>query len=454
MDTGPGSLIIELLLIFILIFVNAFFSASEMAIVSINKNKISLLASEGNQKAILISKLIGEPSRFLATIQVGVTVAGFLTSAFAATSISKYLSAALERINIYGSESVSVIVITILMSYLTLVFGELFPKRLALNNSEKIAMLTVTPVLFFSKVTKPFVKFLTFSTNLLLRIFGITSENLEEKVSEEEIRMLINVGEETGVIKETEKDMIEGIFQFDDTLAKEIMTPRTNVFAIDIETPSDEILDQVLSEQYSRIPVYEEDIDNIIGVLYMKDLFVNLRKTQDAKTGLGSIREMLRPAYFVPETKNIDTLFRELQSTKNHMAMLIDEYGGFAGIVTIEDLIEEIMGNIFDEYDDSDEDIKVIDQHTYQVSGLVSINDINEALHIELPSDNYDTIGGFVMNLLGSIPSEEENPILEYEGMKFKIEKVSEKRVEVLKIRLTEAPEEEGEEGAETPDSE
>jgi putative hemolysin len=454
MDSGPGSLIIELLLIFILIFVNAFFSASEMAIVSINKNKISLLASEGNQKAILISKLIGEPSRFLATIQVGVTLAGFLTSAFAATSISKYLSAALERINIYGSESVSVIVITILMSYLTLVFGELFPKRLALNNSEKIAMLTVTPVLFFSKVTKPFVKFLTFSTNLLLRIFGITSENLEEKVSEEEIRMLINVGEETGVIKETEKDMIEGIFQFDDTLAKEIMTPRTNVFAIDIETPSEEILDQVLSEQYSRIPVYEEDIDNIIGVLYMKDLFVNLRKTQDEKTGLGSIREMLRPAYFVPETKNIDTLFRELQSTKNHMAMLIDEYGGFAGIVTIEDLIEEIMGNIFDEYDDSDEDIKVIDQHTYQVSGLVSINDINEALHIELPSDNYDTIGGFVMNLLGSIPSEEENPVLEYEGMKFKIEKVSEKRVEVLKIRLTEAPEEEGEEGAEAPDSE
>ncbi len=454
MDSGPGSLIIELLLIFILIFVNAFFSASEMAIVSINKNKISLLASEGNQKAILISKLIGEPSRFLATIQVGVTLAGFLTSAFAATSISKYLSAALERINIYGSESVSVIVITILMSYLTLVFGELFPKRLALNNSEKIAMLTVTPVLFFSKVTKPFVKFLTFSTNLLLRIFGITSENLEEKVSEEEIRMLINVGEETGVIKETEKDMIEGIFQFDDTLAKEIMTPRTNVFAIDIETPSDEILDQVLSEQYSRIPVYEEDIDNIIGVLYMKDLFVNLRKTQDAKTGLGSIKEMLRPAYFVPETKNIDTLFRELQSTKNHMAMLIDEYGGFAGIVTIEDLIEEIMGNIFDEYDDSDEDIKVIDQHTYEVSGLVSINDINEALQIELPSDNYDTIGGFVMNLLGSIPSEEENPVLEYEGMKFKIEKVSEKRVEVLKIRLTEAPEEEGEEGAEAPDSE
>jgi putative hemolysin len=442
MDNGPGSLIIELLLILILIFVNAFFAASEMAIVSLNKNRINLMAAEGNQKAILINKLIFEPSRFLATIQVGVTLTGFLASAFAATNMSKYLTIALAGMHIYVSESVSVIVITILMSYLTLVLGELFPKRLALNNSEQIAMAVVGPVLFFSKISKPFVKFLTLSSNVLLRLFGIKLENLEEKVSEEEIRMLINVGEETGVIKETEKDMIEGIFQFDDTLAKEIMTPRTNVFAIDIETPVSDVLDQVLSEQYSRIPVFEEEIDNIIGVLYMKDLFVNLRKSQSSNVEIGSLRDILRPAYFVPETKNIDTLFKELQSTKNHMAMLIDEYGGFAGIVTIEDLIEEIMGNIFDEYDESDEEIKKIDQNIYLVDGLVSINDINEALDIELPSDNYDTIGGFVVNLLGSIPNEDEHPILEYEGMKFKIEKVNEKRIEKLKIKLVDTPEE------------
>jgi putative hemolysin len=440
MDSGPGSLIMELLLIFVLILINAFFAASEMAIVSINKNRINLLASEGDEKAVLINRLLGEPSRFLATIQVGVTLTGFLASAFAATSISKYVTNLLESMNIYGSESISVIAVTVLMAYLTLVLGELFPKRVALNNSEKIAMMVVKPVLFFSSATKPFVKFLTFSSNILLRIFGITSEDLEEKVSEEEIRMLINVGEETGVINETEKDMIEGIFQFDDTLAKEIMTPRTNVFAIDIETPIDEILDQVLSEQYSRIPVYEEEIDNIIGVLYMKDLFVSLRRSRNAE--MEGIRDMLRPAYFIPETKNIDTLFKELQSTKNHMAMLIDEYGGFAGIVTIEDLIEEIMGNIFDEYDESAEEIKKIDQNTYLVDGLVSINDINEALNIDLPSDNYDTIGGFVVNLMGSIPNEEEQPVLEFEGMKFKVEKVNEKRIEKLKIRLNNAPEE------------
>jgi putative hemolysin len=440
MDSGPGSLIMELLLIFVLILINAFFAASEMAIVSINKNRINLLASEGDEKAVLINRLLGEPSRFLATIQVGVTLTGFLASAFAATSISKYVTNLMESMNIYGSESISVIAVTVLMAYLTLVLGELFPKRVALNNSEKIAMMVVKPVLFFSSATKPFVKFLTFSSNILLRIFGITSVDLEEKVSEEEIRMLINVGEETGVINETEKDMIEGIFQFDDTLAKEIMTPRTNVFAIDIETPIDEILDQVLSEQYSRIPVYEEEIDNIIGVLYMKDLFVSLRRSRNAE--MEGIRDMLRPAYFIPETKNIDTLFKELQNTKNHMAMLIDEYGGFAGIVTIEDLIEEIMGNIFDEYDESAEEIKKIDQNTYLVDGLVSINDINEALNIELPSDNYDTIGGFVVNLMGSIPNEEEHPVLEFEGMKFKVEKVNEKRIEKLKIRLNNAPEE------------
>ena len=433
MESGPGKIIMELLLIFILIIINAFFAASEMAMVSLNKTKISILEADGNEKAILITKLLNEPSRFLATIQVGITLTGFLASAFAATSISKYFTEFLKSFNIYASESISVIIITIVMSYLTLVLGELFPKRVALNNSEKISMLVVKPVLFFSKITLPFVKLLTLSSNVLLRIFKIDSTDLEEKVSEEEIRMMINVGEEAGVINITEKEMIDGIFQFDDTLAKEIMTPRTNVFAMDIETPLDELVDKVLTEQYSRIPVFEEDIDNIIGVLYMKDLFVKIRHSEIETT---DIRQLLRPAYFVPETKNIDTLFKELQNTKNHMAMLIDEYGGFSGVVTIEDLIEEVMGNIFDEYDDSDDYIKKIENNAYIVDGLVSINDINEALNLELPSDNYDTIGGFVIDLMGSIPKENETTVIEYKNIVFKIEKVEEKRIDKLKISL------------------
>ncbi|MHC1719217.1 MAG: hemolysin family protein [Clostridiaceae bacterium] len=442
MDTGPSKLIMELLLIFVLIFVNAFFAASEMAIVSINKNKINFLASEGDKKAILISKLLSEPSRFLATIQVGVTLAGFLASAFAATSISKYVTVLLERMDIYASQQISVVVITIIMSYLTLVLGELFPKRVALNNSEKIAMMVVKPVLFFSRATKPFVKFLTFSSNILLRLFKIPTENLEEKVSEEEIRMMINVGEETGVINITEKEMIDGIFQFDDTLAKEIMTPRPNVFAIDAETPIREVVETVLAEQYSRIPVFEEDIDNIIGVLYMKDLFLDMIHSQNEGRDMRNTRDMLRPPYFVPETKNIDALFKELQSTNNHMAMLIDEYGGFSGIVTIEDLIEEIMGNIFDEYDESHESIKMVASNIYMVDGLLSINDLNTALDLELPSDNYDTVGGLVISLLGNIPKENEHPVVNYDNIKFSIERVYEKRIGKLKITLPSKSEE------------
>lgn len=433
MDSGPSSILLELLLILVLVLVNAFFAASEMAIVSINKNKVSLLAEEGNMKAKYLLKLLNEPSRFLATIQVGITLAGFLASASAATNISKHLSFILVKFNIPGSDQISVVVITILLAYITLVFGELFPKRIALQKSEPIAMFVVKPILFVSKITSPFVKMLTASTNILVKIFGLNLDNLEEKVSEEEIRSMIKVGEENGVINEIEKDMIDGIFKFDDTLAKEIMTPRRNVFALELNTPIEEVINRISEEQYSRIPIYETDIDNIVGVLYMKDLFARL-KNGDVKSI--NIKEMLRTAYFVPETKNIDALFRELQNTKNHMAILIDEYGGFSGIVTIEDLIEEIMGNIFDEYDECIDDIKKVDSNSYLVNGLITIDEVNENLNIKLPSEDIDTIGGFVVNLLGTIPKENDDSIVEYNNLIFKIEKVNEKRVEELIISM------------------
>ncbi len=429
MDGSPDNVLLELLLILLLILINAFFAGSEMAIVSVNKTKLNMLAEEGNEKAKLIIKILNEPSRFLSTIQIGITLAGFFASASAATSISDNLSAVLKNFNIPGSDKISVIFITVLISYITLVFGELFPKRIALQKSETWSMAVIKPIIFISKLTKPFVKLLTLSTNLLVKLFGFNLDNLEEKMSKEEIRSMIEVGEEAGVINEIEKNMIDGIFEFDDTLAKEIMTPRTNVFALDINTPVEEGIDQVLEEQYSRIPVYENDIDNVIGVLYMKDLFVHLRNKDSI-----DIKSMLRPAYFVPETKNIDSLFRELQITNNHMAILIDEYGGFSGLATIEDLIEEVMGNIFDEYDESDDSIKKIDSNTYIVDGLTSIDDINELLDLELPSDDFDTIGGFVVTLLGSIPKENEDTVIEYENITFKIEKVDEKRIEKLKI--------------------
>lgn len=433
MDNGPSSILLELLLILVLVLINAFFAASEMAIVSLNKNKVNHLAEEGNVKAKYLLKLLNEPSKFLATIQVGITLAGFLASASAATNISKHLSNVLNKFSIPGSDEISVVVITVLLSYVTLVFGELFPKRIALQKSEQIAMFAIRPILFVSKITSPFVKMLTASTNILVKIFGMNLDNLEEKVSEEEIRSMIKVGEENGVINEIEKDMIDSIFKFDDTLAKEIMTPRINVFVLELDTPIDELLNQISEEQYSRIPIYEDDIDNIIGVLYMKDLFIQL-KNKDIDNI--NIKALLRPAHFVPETKNIDALFRELQSTNNHMAILIDEYGGFSGIVTIEDLIEEIMGNIFDEYDENTDYIKKIDSNTYLINGLIPIDEVNESLNINLPSDDIDTIGGFVVTLLGTIPKDDDDSTIEYDNLKFKIEKVNEKRIEELKVYI------------------
>ncbi len=423
----------SILLILGLLLINAFFAAAEMAIVSVNKNKINSLAEEGNKKALALKKLTSEPTKFLSTIQVGVTLSGLFASASATTGISAQLDNLLKNIGVPYSAQISVVIVTIILSYFTLVFGELFPKRMALQKSEAISMFAVKPLIFISKITSPFVKLLSGSTNTLVKLSGIKTDNLEEEVSKEEIKSLIEVGQEQGVINETEKEMIQGIFDFDDTLAKEVMTPRTDVFMINIETPIDKIKKQIMEENFSRIPVYEEDSDNIIGILYIKDFYA---EALDKGIENINIREMLRKPYFVPETKNIDDLFKELQSTKNHMAILIDEYGGFSGIVTIEDLIEEVMGNIFDEYDESEPDIKKLDSNTYLVNGLLPIGELNEHLHLSLESENTDTIGGFIINLMGAIPTSNDCPAIKYENLTFKIEEVNEKRIEKLRLSI------------------
>lgn len=438
MNTDSDNLLFQGILILLLILINAFFSASEIAVISSNKNRITHLANEGDIRAKSLLKLVEEPNRFLATIQVGITLAGFLASASAAVSISRHLSGVLAKVNIpiiaNASEAIALIIVTVLISYFTLVLGELLPKRLALQNAEKVALFVVGTIILISKITFPFVKILTVSTNIFIRLFHADTNKIEEKITEEEIRMMINVGEENGVLNETEKEMIDGIFEFDNTLAKKVMTPRTNVFSIDLNAPIDEIVDEVLEEQYSRIPVFEDTRDNILGILYMKDLFTEILKKDKNKI---KIKELLRPVYFVPETKNIDILFRELQKSKNHMAVLVDEYGSFSGIVTIEDLIEEVMGNIFDEHDEDmeyDEQIQKIDNNTYLVHGLMSISEVNERLNLKLSEEYFDTIGGFVIDLIGSIPEEGEECVVEYEDIIFKVEKVVDRRIELLKI--------------------
>ena len=433
MDPEPMSLVSQFILILVLTLLNAFFASAEMAIVSVNRNRIKMLADDGNKKASLLVDLLEEPNKFLSTIQVGITLAGFFSSASAATGISEVIGASLSQLGIPYAQSISLVVITIILSYFTLVFGELVPKRIALQKSEQMAMLSVRPIVFVFKFAKPFVKLLSLSTNVLLRVIGMSDTDLEEKVSREEIKSLVDAGEEYGVINQIEKEMINSIFDFDDKLAKEVMTPRTEVYMINSQLPLS--IEELLEENYSRIPVYEGDMDNIIGILYLKDF---LHEAYQVGFENVDIKKLLHRPYFVPECKNIDQLFKELQKSKNHLAVLIDEYGGFSGIVTIEDLIEEVMGDINDEYDDDDPVIRKIDNDTYIVNGLISIKELNDKLQLNLDeeTEDYDTLGGFLINQIDYIPSETEECMVEYENLLFKVECVKDKRIEMVKIHI------------------
>ena len=425
---SEGSLLLQIVIIIILTGINAFFSSAEMAIVSLNKNKLKILIEEGNKKAILLDNLLKEPSKFLSTIQVGITLASFFASASAATGLSQFLSEALKPLNIPYSSQISMILITFILSYVTLVFGELIPKRIALRNSENIALSSVGVIVFISTIFSPFVKFLTFSTNLVLTILRMKEDNIEEKVSKEELRSLVEVGKEHGVINESEQEMIENIIEFDEKIAREIMIPRTKVFLIDKNISIHELFENKEIGKYSRIPVYENEADNIIGILLTKDLMM-----EAYKKGFDNIKvsDLVQEAYFVPETKNVNNLFNEMQLEKKHIAILIDEYGGFSGIVTLEDLIEEVMGNIDDEFDDEDLSIHQISKNKYLVSGEISLNDLNDNFHFELESKYYDTLSGILIENLGYIPEDNENiePIT-IEGVVFKPQRVRNKKIE------------------------
>lgn len=425
-------IILQLLLLGALTAVNAFFAAAEMAIVSVNKNKINMLAEDNNKRAKMVQRLLKEPNKFLSTIQVAITLSGFFASGSAATGISKHLAALFIKLHIPYSNQISFVVVTIILSYFTLVFGELIPKRVALQKSEVISLAIAKPVQVSSKVAAPFVKLLSFSTSLVLKVLGMHNEDLEERVSEEEIRSLIETGQENGVFNEYEKTMIESIFEFDDKLAREIMTSRTNVYAIDINEPIADYVDELLGTRHSRIPVYDDEVDNIIGIMYTKDFILEARKVGFEKVNIKSI---LHKPYFVPESKNIDELFKELQQSKQYIAVLIDEYGGFSGIVTVEDLVEEVMGSIDDTGDEAEPYIEKIDGNTYILNGLVSIWDLNDELDLDIMSENHDTISGLLIDMIGIIPDEGDNRVVKINNLTFRIEEIKDKRIE--RIRLT-----------------
>lgn len=422
----------QIFILILLICLNAFFAASEIAFISLNDAKIDKQAKEGNKKAKQIQKMLKTPSKFLATIQIGITLAGFLSSAFASDAFAQDLAPVLNNwipaLSITTWKTISIILITVILSFFTLVFGELVPKRLAMKNYEKISFATIGIIRTISVLTAPFVKLLTWVTNGISKIFGV-SETDEEIVTEEEIRMMVDQGEEKGAIEEEEKELINNVFEFNDITVSEVMTHRTDIFAIDIHTTPAELLELISEEEYrhSRIPVYDETIDEIKGILYVKDILKNMNK----KTF--RIKTTMKEPYFVPQNKLINELFRELQKNKKQMAIIVDEYGGTAGLVTMEDILEELVGDIYDEYDEIEEEYEKIDENTYILSGSMTIYDVNKLLNTKIPEGDYDTLSGYLQEEMGRIPEDEELPVIETKEVTFKIEEYEDKRIVKVK---------------------
>ena len=453
-DPDPGNIIFKLVLLLVLILVNAFFAMSEIAIITLNDTKLKKAAEEGDKKSLSILKLTENPSGFLSTIQIGVTLAGFLTSASASESFSTPLANWLWNVCTTGTtatpawlQSTATVLITIVMSYFSLVLGELTPKRIAMQASEQISYKIVGILLFFKSLFKPVVKLLTVSTNLLVRMLGYDPNASEENVTEEEIRMMVDAGEEKGVIEESQKDMINNIFDFDDVPVLEVMTHRTEMEAVEISDKIEDVVKLGCEKGYSRIPVYEDELDNIKGILYVKDLLPYVGKSMPAGK---KISRMMREANFVPESKRCGDLFKEM--TEKHVQMMIvsDEYGAVSGLVTIEDLLESIVGNIQDEYDNEEQDIVKVNDTTFNFDGTTNIDEVEEQLDLKFPEGEYDTLGGFIMSELGHIPTEEEKAEVTFGGYSFKVLEVEERRIET--VRAEKLPEQAEPENAAEPD--
>lgn len=425
-------MLIQILVLVILILLNAYFAATEIAFISLNDSKVERDAKDGNKKAKQILKMLKSPSKFLATIQIGITLAGFLSSAFASDAFADKLAPILNSwmpfISLDVWRAISIVIITIILSFFTLVFGELVPKRLAMKYYEKISYSTIGVIRGISVITAPFVKLLTVSTNMVSKIFGV-GEAEEEVVTEEEIKMMIDEGEEKGTIERGEKMLLNNVFEFNDIIVSEIMTPRTEMFAIDINDNLEELLDKIDEFKYSRIPVYDEDIDDIKGILFVKDILKPLKEHKKI-----NIKAIMREPYFIPESKDIDELFKEMQQNKVQMSIAIDEYGGTAGLITMEDIIEELVGNIFDEYDEEEIYAKKIDDNTYILSGTTTSYELKKIFNVEIPDGDYETLSGYLIDKLGRIPDDDEHPVIEDEKLTYKVEEIEDKRIKYVKV--------------------
>lgn len=436
-------LLLQLLFLGFLILLNAFFASSEVALISLKPATVRRLGTEGRRRGRRLADLVGNSGRFLATVQVGVTFAGFMASAFAADTFSEPVTGWLYGLGfqflskkILGG--VIMVAITILLSYISLVFGELVPKQLGLRYAEAVALNVAGPIDFIARVTAPFVWFLNASVNFVLRLFGVTPGNSQE-VTEEEIRMMVDIGEENGAIESDEKRMIENVFEFNNTTAAEVMTHRTEMVALDIEAPPEEVEKVLMSCGFSRVPVYREDIDEIIGFLHFREYLSAKVQGNSAP----DIRKLLKPVYLAPETMRANILFRNMQSKKFGMAIILDEFGGTSGLVTIEDLLEEIVGSLYDEYDEADIEIEQLGEGEWRIDGSMRLDEISRRLDLALPEEEYDTIGGLVFGMLNEVPTVGATVELPVSGISIRVESVEERRVDKVILQYTPPQEEE-----------
>jgi len=436
MDPDPASIFARLALVALLTGINAFFAMSEIAVITLNENKLERLANEGNKKARRVQRLKKNPSRFLSVTQLSVTMAAYLASAVVAQSFTAPLIEAVQP-NLaerwHGVVSFGItLALTMMLTYFGLVLGELIPRRMGLKYPQKIALATSGVLEISLAVLRPLVWVVSATANGLMRLFGFNPDAEDSAVTEEDIRMLVEDAGETGVIEEAQQEMIQNIFELDDINVAHIMTHRTDITGIEASEPFETLVKIAIEEGFSRIPVYEDDVDNIIGIVYVKDL---LKFIGTAAPKL-SLRELMRPAVFVPETKRCGELFKEMTAKKVQIAVAVDEHGGTAGLVSLEDVLESIVGNIQDEYDDEEEEILQVDENVFMLDGATATEEVAELVKLNLPEGDYDSIAGFVISELGYLPQEGEHPEIHYKNLRFVVEEVEDKRIAAVKVEI------------------
>jgi putative hemolysin len=425
------SIWLDILVIIVFILLSAFFAAAEIAVISIRRTRIQELIEQKNKRAVAVKELLSDPDKFFAIVQIGMTVFPAAASALSGVLAVKYLKPALEGIPLLGksAETVAVTIVIILVSYFTLVVGELAPKSLGLRYAEVIALLSGRILKGLLKISSVFISFLSGSTNIALRPFKDRTSFIEPRISEEEFKLMLEEGTKSGVIDKVEHELIDRIFEFTDTRAKEVMIPRTDVVAIDIKTPHEKIIKIVTEEGYSRIPVYVDTIDHVVGIIYTKDL-ITLLENRD----LIVLQDIIRPAYFVPDSKKISQLMREFQQKKIHLAIVVDEFGGTQGIITMEDILEEIVGEIHDEYDEVLKEVETSADGAFLVNARLPITQFNARFGCDIPEDfDYETVGGFLYKLTGRIP--DLNETIQHKNLTFTVVTKSERRMRQIKVR-------------------